>query len=674
VAAGGGGVTSSPDGDRVVVSWLATLGVLAIAGLVVIAVVVVAVDRDEVDEARAQALVERAAGGVAVRLQDVQVAVEHGGVTGCDGTGLPGTAVPIPGLAALVCVPVDAGPRSADLPDVSDPLAEPAAQTALARARDRGIAVLSAPLGGPDPVVLMVAPVYGLDDGALGRSASTATVTTRRDEIAGHVVGVLVVDDLVETDATGWRITDGDTELAGSGALSGSTVRADVVALGRRWTVESVVDGGGGWWTAAWSVAILGLLAAGLLGAADRTRRRELRRRSSEARSSEARAAAIRTLAGVVQQSRDLDELLPAVAVQLSEQLDLAGLSLVVAGSRGVERELFVHGTAPDRSARPGPVRPTTVAPGETLALDLHRADRSIAVLRVVAGVPLDAGGIDLLHVVGEMVSSTIVSVRSLEQQQEAVHRLEALDELKTTFLGVASHELRTPATAISGLATLLATRWDDLSDDDRRVFVQRIATNADSFNALVQDLLDFARMERGDLDLTLVPVDLSATVADVLDRLGSVWAAHGVIREIQPGIVVLGDASAIDRIVTNLVSNAVKFSPAESPVTVTVERVDAGHCRLLVDDAGPGVPVEERDKIFVRFFRGAGETVVRTRGVGIGLSVVQDFVQQMSGAVRVEASPAGGARFVVELDEVEPVDDEPGSMPAEEDRDVATT
>src|SRR3546814_19981031 len=96
------------------------------------------------------------------------------------------------------------------------------------------------------------------------------------------------------------------------------------------------------------------------------------------------------------------------------------------------------------------------------------------------------------------MITSTIVSGRSLEQQQEAVARLEALDELKTTFLGVASHELRTPATAISGLASLLASRWDAPREEDRRALATRIAPNADALNPLVHDLPALPLLHRG--------------------------------------------------------------------------------------------------------------------------------------------------------------------------------
>jgi signal transduction histidine kinase len=256
---------------------------------------------------------------------------------------------------------------------------------------------------------------------------------------------------------------------------------------------------------------------------------------------------------------------------------------------------------------------------------------------------------IDQLRIVGELITSTVISARSTEQQQEAVSRLRTLDELKTSFLGTASHELRTPVTAIAGFAHMLSSRWETLTEDDRRIFADRIASNARVLEALVQDLLDFARLERGEVTLMLETVDLAVVTGRVLDRLEPVWSTHAVERSITPGSLVTADAAALERIVTNLVSNAVKFSPDGSTILVTVDGTDP--VRLTVDDEGPGVPDAERDRIFVRFFRGAGDAVVRTSGVGIGLSVVQDYVTKMGGRIDVRGNPAGGARFEVEFE-----------------------
>lgn len=669
MAAGGAGptVTERPGA----VPLLAALGLIAVGACVVLAVASLTDRRADLLQQRAEVTAERQAGRIAIALRSVESAVAHIDPTACDqrpdaeGAGPDFGGVPagaaVPAGASLVCLPAGqtAHPMAPDV-DFDDP----ALRTALARSRDRGTGALSAPPAAGPPV--LVAPIYQVD-GGLSLEPSDRATSVRRAELAGHAVAVVDVDELLGAGA-GWEVTDAGTVLARSdatGAGDGERATADLAALDRRWTVAVEVDPLGLWRPVSTTVAVLGLAGAVLLGLADRHRRQTTREQADAMRRAEERAAALRTLTGIVQQSQDLDEILPALAVQLRDELGLAGISLSVAAGADEERAIFADGERPDAQARPRRHGSTVVPPGETMAVDLHRAERSIAILRVVAGDPLDAQGLELLEVAAEMITSTIVAGRSLEQQQEAVNRLESLDELKTTFLGVASHELRTPATAISGLATLLATRWDLLPEDDRRAFASRIATNADALNALVQDLLDFARMERGDLQIALVPVDLSESVERVLDRLDGVWGSHGVTRTIEPGVEVLGDRTAIERIVTNLVSNAVKFSPADADVAVTVARTGRG-VRLVVDDAGPGVPTEERSKIFVRFFRGAGDAVVRTRGVGIGLSVVQDFIVQMGGQVHVEDSPLGGARFVVELGALDPA--------RHEERDAATT
>lgn len=661
MAAGGQESTEAPAGAvDAGASVLAVLGLLALALCVVLAVLSLSSRRSEVDRAEATTAAERRAGTVAVLLRDVEAAVEQadpacGGIDDATGT------------LMVRCVPPDATTLDDPPPGVpADLLADPAVRTAEVQARDRGVAVLSAPTSGAAPTAVVVAAWYatGPAGDERSRQPDERSIGARRDTLAHYVVAVLDPAALLGT-LDGWQLADAGTTLAGDARLDGSSVDAELAAFDRRWTVSTTVRDTGPWRPGLLAVALLGLLAAALLGLADRRRRRMAVEQAVLARRSARRADAIRTLAGVVQRSRDLDETLPGLAVQLADELDLAGFSLAVATGGAGEREVFVHGTPPDRGVRPVPGRSGPLPAGQTLALDLRRAERSIAVLRVRADRALSPEETDVVDVAAELITSTIVAVRSIEQQQEAVDRLEALDELKTAFLGLASHELRTPATAIAGLASLLAERWDELGEQDRRVFAQRIATNADALNVLVQDLLDFARLERGDIALALAPVDLSAAVEVVLERLDTVWGSHGVERRLDPDVWVWGDVNAIERIVTNLVSNAVKFSPEGESVTVTVAHA-AGRARLVVDDAGPGVPPDEREKIFVRFFRGSGDAVVRTRGVGIGLSVVQDFVTQMGGDVRVEESPEGGARFVVEL----PVHD----RRREEERDAAST
>jgi two-component system OmpR family sensor kinase len=111
----------------------------------------------------------------------------------------------------------------------------------------------------------------------------------------------------------------------------------------------------------------------------------------------------------------------------------------------------------------------------------------------------------------------------------------------------------------------------------------------------------------------------------------------------------VHGDRGGLERVTTNLLTNAVKFSPPATTIRVAVRPADPDVV-IEVCDQGPGVPPEERERVFTRFYRGSGDVVLQTRGVGIGLSVVSEFVARMRGSVSVDDAPGGGARFTVRL------------------------
>src|SRR5690606_21919779 len=146
--------------------------------------------------------------------------------------------------------------------------------------------------------------------------------------------------------------------------------------------------------------------------------------------------------------------------------------------------------------------------------------------------------------------------------QQRAVTRLRELDTLKTVFLGTASHELRTPATAIGGFASLLADSWDRFDEAERRDMAKRIAANARSLSAVVQDLLDFSLLARGQAALVMTELDLGRSVESVLDRLAATFASHEVVMDIERGVAVRAEEHGVERVVTNLLTNAIKFSP----------------------------------------------------------------------------------------------------------------
>jgi two-component system OmpR family sensor kinase len=176
---------------------------------------------------------------------------------------------------------------------------------------------------------------------------------------------------------------------------------------------------------------------------------------------------------------------------------------------------------------------------------------------------------------------------------------------------------------------------------------------NGRRLNALIEQLLDFSQLERGLPRPSDELLDLGDTVSRILTDQPELQAGHDLVVAATPGCIVRGSSAAIERIVTNLVGNAAKYSPQDTSITVTV-RAEADRAVLLVDDEGPGVAAEDRDRVFSRFYRGRGDSVTRTRGAGIGLAIVAEYAASMSGTASVEDAPGeSGARFRISFPSV---------------------
>lgn len=222
-------------------------------------------------------------------------------------------------------------------------------------------------------------------------------------------------------------------------------------------------------------------------------------------------------------------------------------------------------------------------------------------------------------------------------------------DALKGVFIGTVSHELNTPLTAITGFTQLLAHGWDSFSDEKRLEMLQRIDRNSRMLGGLISEVLDFSRLDRGHTRLRAEPVDVGSLVSGVVDQLGVVLARHPVTVSVDETVVVDGDADAVTRVVTNLLTNAAKFSPDGSRIHVMVAAEDSIGT-ITIDDEGPGISADERDLIFEPFYRGQGDAVIGQPGTGVGLAVVKNLTEQMGGSISVDGSPNNGARFMMTL------------------------
>jgi signal transduction histidine kinase len=546
-------------------------------------------------------------------------------------------------------VPVD--PAVTGSPLSATARRDPSVLAILDRARDSGGPVLSPPVDlDGTPRALVVAATYAPDElGALPR-----TSMARRQALAGWVVRPL---DLAAVAAAHLpegavaSVSDGDTTWPPGSSLPARLPAQTIEVEGRRLTIRAGDPAGVGFIAPTIILLVGSLLVAGGAGAALLTLGGRLRRAETEAADRSAQVQLIGEIAPVVQQSLELAEVLPAVAVQLTDHFGLAGVALSTGTITTGQVELFSVGRSPDPSRRAVLRPPPHLPAGDTLALALQRGGRSVAVLQLVAGRELTEPELQSLRAITELVTAAVVNAALFASQQEALRRARELDTLKTVFLGTASHELRTPVTAIGGFASLLTGSWDRFDEAQRRDFVARIGANASSLNAVVQDLLDFSLLDKGTLAVSIAELDLAELVRAVVARLAPVFPDHEISFSAAPAGPVAGDANGLERIVTNLLTNAVKFSPAGTTVSVRVGPAGDGYgAQLVVADQGPGIPVEERAQVFTRFFRGSGDAVLHTRGVGIGLSVVAEFVARLRGDISIDDAEGGGAQFTVRL------------------------
>jgi signal transduction histidine kinase len=210
------------------------------------------------------------------------------------------------------------------------------------------------------------------------------------------------------------------------------------------------------------------------------------------------------------------------------------------------------------------------------------------------------------------------------------------------------SHELRTPLSAVVGYLELAIA---DTTDDDVRDLLQVAERNGRRLSALVRDILLVAQADAGRLGLDLRTVRLGDLVAQaVVAAIPSAGAKDIALeQDVRANPWILADADRLGQVLDNLISNAVKFSPPGSHVRVSLD-VDDARARIAVADDGPGIPRDERDRLFEPFFRARQATADVVPGSGLGLAVVKAITEAHGGAVGVESEPGRGSVFRTEL------------------------
>jgi len=242
-----------------------------------------------------------------------------------------------------------------------------------------------------------------------------------------------------------------------------------------------------------------------------------------------------------------------------------------------------------------------------------------------------------------------ILSKRFLRMTDE----LRQLDQMKEDFVSAVTHELRSPLGAIESYLNLIhhemkagtpLTIWE--------TYIQRLRMNTERLTRFVNDLLDVAALDRGSLTLDKQVIDFSSIAKEVLTLFQPTFESRGMttqFSECSPCPTILGDADRLRQVITNLLSNALKFTPDHGHIEISIEH-DIPHqaLRVCVSDSGLGIPFEQQQKLFQKFeqVKGSRQQVKGAKGTGLGLAITRALVELHGGTIGVQSQPGNGSTF----------------------------
>ena len=398
-----------------------------------------------------------------------------------------------------------------------------------------------------------------------------------------------------------------------------------------------------------------------------------IRQRAESARERERRTASLYAMSRELASTRGVDELLRVAVRHIAEvfgsavgvflpddagQLVAHGGSLAAPGEetseRGVSQWVYEHGQMAGQGS-------ATLPGAGALYLPLVASRGTIGVLGVQPTDPHAFTAPEPLHLLETFAAQVALAIERAvlaEEAHQAQLRVES-ERLRNTLLSSVSHDLRTPLATITGAASSLMDEAERLPPAARRELLAAIREESDRMNRLVGNLLDMTRLESGALQIRKEWHPLEEVVGAALGRLAARLGDRPVTTRLPPDLPLVPlDGVLMEQVLINLLDNAIKYTPAGSPIEIGVSLTD-GRVLLEVADRGPGLPPGHETRVFEKFYR--GPVVGTAGGVGIGLTICQGIVEAHGGRIWAATRPGGGAVFSVAL----PVADTPPEVRA---------
>ena len=407
-------------------------------------------------------------------------------------------------------------------------------------------------------------------------------------------------------------------------------------------------------------LALTGLLAVGLVIGTLTSRIRE---QAQAARAREASTAALYALSRDLAAAAHMEEILNAVTRHIagvfSRQVAIflpgeGKLEMAVQSGdfpftdneRAVASWVFAHGEPAGRGTE-------TLPAAKARYLPLKTAQGIRGVLGVLpAAETLPALGPEQRHLMEAFASQAAVAIERAQLAAEArrAQVLQDTERLQSALLNSISHDLRTPLAAVTGALSTLVENGHALDEATRRELLETARDAAQRLNRLVGDLLDMTRLQGGALRLRRAPADIQDVIGTSLSQLGDAVTGRQIEVDVAPNIPLVSvDFALITRVLANIVENAIKYSPRETPIVIRARAVGP-NLEIMVADRGPGVPESDLVQMTGKFQRGRDRA---TNGTGLGLAICRGFVEAHGGHITVENRPGGGLNvfFTLPLD-----------------------
>jgi len=264
------------------------------------------------------------------------------------------------------------------------------------------------------------------------------------------------------------------------------------------------------------------------------------------------------------------------------------------------------------------------------------------------AFVPSDR---ELMSVLGGQAAIAIENARLFEEIQHAYEELKELDRLKSEFINIAAHELRTPLAILLGYAGILKEEMEASQQE----YVQTILNNGMRLNSIIDDLLNLRNLETGHIELTMQEFSIAKAVNEALAELRLLIQdkKHIATVDIPEGLPdARTDRRKFDLILFNLISNAIKFTAPEGRILITGRR-SGSYFEISVIDNGVGIAPNDIDRIFTRFYQTEKSLTREHGGMGLGLSIAKGMVEFLGGEIWVESEPGKGSKFTFTIPQV---------------------